>query len=456
MRRRRDVIKALGLLGAATALGALSTRRVEALAADPFTISRYSGIVPASVMVFRDGDYAVAVDGKTKEVVARSVDHAEVLQAAINQVIDKKGGRILIKSGVYNLDKTISLEGARNLIIEGEAPSSYHEPGGGARLVSSASPAILIPTLNDPPTENIFIRDLCIAGETGNEEIGIDVKFVSGGIYAFHLDNVFILRFRKCLRFLNQGGSWGSNSITRCFIKPTHGGLDYAIVFNGMADIGIMNTRLFGRVKFERGSVVEEPPTTAAETNDRIWFVNCKFETGGATPAPSAIHVTTGRNISICFLQCMFELYDNAIMLESSDEHGAYVAALRVTNCPGFRYMKFIPSSAQAAALNFRADGYRDEPGWGGIRIYRPAGSGEFTLDLGKPLYNAGTATISAGETRVTVEHGLAYSPSRVLVTPIGDPGDRFWVENVGSSSFDIVVATAPTSDIKFYWKAEV
>ena len=76
--------------------------------------------------------------------------------------------------------------------------------------------------------------------------------------------------------------------------------------------------------------------------------------------------------------------------------------------------------------------------------------------NVGYVAENKGTATISAGSTSVTVSHGLAATPSKVLVTPIGDPGDRFWVANVGSSSFDIAVATAPGADIDFYWYAEV
>jgi len=76
--------------------------------------------------------------------------------------------------------------------------------------------------------------------------------------------------------------------------------------------------------------------------------------------------------------------------------------------------------------------------------------------NIGYVTENSGTATIPAGSTSVTVSHGLAAAPSKVLVTPIGDPGDRFWVANIGSSSFDIVVATAPAADIDFYWQAEV
>jgi len=76
--------------------------------------------------------------------------------------------------------------------------------------------------------------------------------------------------------------------------------------------------------------------------------------------------------------------------------------------------------------------------------------------NVGYTTENSGTATIPAGSTRVTVNHGLAGMPSKVVVTPLGDPGDRFWVENVTDTSFDIVVATAPAADIQFYWEAEI
>lgn len=69
---------------------------------------------------------------------------------------------------------------------------------------------------------------------------------------------------------------------------------------------------------------------------------------------------------------------------------------------------------------------------------------------------NSGTATITAGNTSVTVSHGLVSTPSKVIVTPIGDPGARFWVANKTATTFDIVVAAAPTADIQFDWEAEV
>jgi len=69
---------------------------------------------------------------------------------------------------------------------------------------------------------------------------------------------------------------------------------------------------------------------------------------------------------------------------------------------------------------------------------------------------NGGKATISSGQTRVTVQHGLVSAPSKVLVTPLGQPPGKVWVENITSTSFDIVTDTAPSSNLSIAWYAEV
>ena len=68
---------------------------------------------------------------------------------------------------------------------------------------------------------------------------------------------------------------------------------------------------------------------------------------------------------------------------------------------------------------------------------------------------NSGTATIPAGSTRVTVEHGLVSAPTKVLVTPKANIG-AVWVENITDTSFVIVCETAPASDVEVMWYAEV
>jgi hypothetical protein len=69
---------------------------------------------------------------------------------------------------------------------------------------------------------------------------------------------------------------------------------------------------------------------------------------------------------------------------------------------------------------------------------------------------NRGVATIPAGQTRVTVTHNLITTPSKVLITPLGQPPGKLWVENITSTSFDIVTDTAPASDLTVSWYAEV
>jgi len=75
-------------------------------------------------------------------------------------------------------------------------------------------------------------------------------------------------------------------------------------------------------------------------------------------------------------------------------------------------------------------------------------------LLIPKAGYNDGTATIKAGDTSVTVNHGLVATPSKILVTPYADT--KFWVSNKTSTSFDINIPAALGADADFDWEAEV
>jgi len=79
-----------------------------------------------------------------------------------------------------------------------------------------------------------------------------------------------------------------------------------------------------------------------------------------------------------------------------------------------------------------------------------------FRRNRGYTTENSGVATIPAGSTRVTVSHGLAKTPSKFQITPLGQPPGKLWVENITSTSFDIVTDTAPASDLNVSWYAEV
>jgi hypothetical protein len=75
--------------------------------------------------------------------------------------------------------------------------------------------------------------------------------------------------------------------------------------------------------------------------------------------------------------------------------------------------------------------------------------------NIGYVTENSGTATIPAGATSVTVAHGLAATPSKVLVTPRANIGS-VWVSARNSTHITISCSTAPTTDTIVDWYAEV
>ncbi len=66
----------------------------------------------------------------------------------------------------------------------------------------------------------------------------------------------------------------------------------------------------------------------------------------------------------------------------------------------------------------------------------------------------SGSATIPNAGTNITVGHGLYTTPTRVMVTPVGDPQSRFWVSGIGATDFDINVASGASGSLDFDWHA--
>jgi len=90
----------------------------------------------------------------------------------------------------------------------------------------------------------------------------------------------------------------------------------------------------------------------------------------------------------------------------------------------------------------------------GGDALIQGAVLPTFRRNIGYATERSGVATIPAGSTRVTVAHGLVKAPTKILVTPYANI--RVWVENIGSTSFDIVTDVAPATDVNVAWYAEV
>jgi hypothetical protein len=96
------------------------------------------------------------------------------------------------------------------------------------------------------------------------------------------------------------------------------------------------------------------------------------------------------------------------------------------------------------------------------INVQNPISGSYATVDdnmsmLGPSVLNrnTGQATIPAGATSVTVNHGLICTPTKVLITPLAQPPGYVWVSNITSSQFTINTSTSPTTDLPVAWYAE-
>jgi len=85
--------------------------------------------IPASVIVHKRGDVAVAVDGYTKHKIAENTDHASVIQKAIDHAVESGGKVVYLSRGTYILNKPISIN-KDNIRVVGEAELTNPTPSG--------------------------------------------------------------------------------------------------------------------------------------------------------------------------------------------------------------------------------------------------------------------------------------------------------------------------------------
>jgi len=112
--RKKELVLLLVVIMASLASGIAVGRVVAQSTTQRTWISAYTQ-GDWDVLVFKDGGYAVAVD-KQWNVIAKSTDHASVIQTAIDSL---SSGRILIKTGVYYLKSTLFVKDDISIIGEG-------------------------------------------------------------------------------------------------------------------------------------------------------------------------------------------------------------------------------------------------------------------------------------------------------------------------------------------------
>jgi hypothetical protein len=174
--------------------------------------------------------------------------------------------------------------------------------------------------------------------------------------------------------------------------------------------------------------------------------------------------ISNGQRIFIGVLKgdsCPFRISGGSQIHISVAEIGTVSTVPAVyINAPAVSFDELVPYNPNSNALEVDVNGdvlinsLTMVPGGGGQKI---SGKAKILKAywVAKPTVNSGTAVLQANSTRVTVNHGLVNAPTKIIVTPKANVGS-FWIENVNSTSFDIVVSATPSSDVEFSWYAEV
>lgn len=102
---------------------------------------------------------------------------------------------------------------------------------------------------------------------------------------------------------------------------------------------------------------------------------------------------------------------------------------------------------------NYIADNDFRGNGQGAVGTWTPGVNNVFRNNLGYATENKGAATIPDGQTTSRVGHGLAVTPSSVVLTARANAS--IWVTNVDSSGFT-ANRQGTSGPIDFYWYAEV
>lgn len=87
--------------------------------------------------------------------------------------------------------------------------------------------------------------------------------------------------------------------------------------------------------------------------------------------------------------------------------------------------------------------------------IYDATGTATFENVSSYVNEKTSTATIAASASYVTVTHGMAATPTKIIVTPFGNVGNC-WITDAGATTFKINVSSAPASDTLISWSAEI
>jgi hypothetical protein len=414
-------------------------------------------------------------------------DNVEI-QAAID-ALPAGGGKVVLSEGQFNIAASISISKSYTTLMGAGGHYDINADAGGGTILA------LNNNVNDDVIklasniDCIRITDLVVNGNAANQTAGRGIDGSGTGTGFLRVERVAIYRTKEVGI---MGTAQGGDAVVDCLVRQAGTlGIDSGGPTLYMAGCFFTGCSYGGRIYSYEASVVG------------CTFDDCSHE--GLILSQAHITVTgsrfinnRGRNIEIAGGFKGVVVVGNIIQLRpgTATAYGIFmnltVADIGILvegntiDCDagtnGTSAGIYVTSSvASTQYIKIRGNHIEGFSGAGGVGINIAsanilaaeiegntienctspiANSGTSTKiarNQGYVTENSGTATITAGQTSVNVTHGLATTPTRVVLTPTTDTaGRRYWVSAKGATTFTITIDSTHTADITFDWRAQV
>jgi len=383
----------------------------------PFPVQRPRGSF--SYIIYKEGNMVRAEDAKGN-VEFEGADAATVIKAAADAI--PNGGRIVLKPGIYLINSMIEIS-SKAVLLEGESLSYKEDYGVSAILRANASIDYIIK----------------ITGQwTSLEKLVIDGNYKAGGVHLGALDNYI---FRCFIFHCSQYGVYlaGINQwVEDCWIE-----------WNPIGMKTLDNSKVLGN------HFVENDQSVSISGGRNVWVVNNLFR----NPTTRSINLwgTPSRHVIIAFN--VFEIdtgtINEFILLSSGKEMDRVKIMGNIIDGGGVTdYFMNADDNVTLTNVEMMFNDIKDintAPIHYGSGV---TGTIKAWRNRGYITENSGTATIINGSNSVQFAHGLAGTPTLVVLGAThSEVADAVW--SADATNITISVPNNVTADRDISWYAE-
>jgi hypothetical protein len=447
---------------------------------------------PYSYVVYTDGSKYYAKNGSTGQIDYIGTDASTVLQSVLDAVSNQKRSVIYIAEGIYKMSRGVTIHS--NVYIKGSlsAPNFLTYPPNmwttgtvlDVRNASKNEKIFYVDTtnFNYQNFNKVRIENILVYGDNNGDWRGIGF-WCDGNETSRGFDSVELINFNT---ERTAGGLLLRNStqalIDRCFFHGANPGIDTSTLPNSSESI-------YANVYIE--NLIEDSRITQLQaccmpTNQKSVGVRIRTLNRSVIDRISVYNISKGIGILMDFIRSskigILEANDmttyatvgqsivasfqegtkiDSILIYNQDRDSSFIWTFDGATVPvDLLYIYDGLGTGLGALIQKKLvirhavlNGTSGTPylySWTPIPVIH-----DLTKNTVTGLKNSGIAIISPGTTSVTVNHGLPYAPSKVIVTPTSNVGS-IWVSNITSTQFTINCSIAPLTDTTVYWYAEV